>query len=349
MPKTSNKQILQNILLMSLTLLACFAFAEFLLKKVLPNPEKNANSYGYPNGLFVADDTKGYRYKENFVGFFPGKKYQDIEIKINSKGLRDYEYDYDKASTTTRILGLGDSVTFGSGVKFEDTYLRQLEKKYQENNIAVEIIKAGVNGYEFDQQHTYFFEEGYKYEPDIIMMGVVLNDAEIIDIEKRRQRYVKTDQEENNSPYYCALCTMINNVINKLDPKEKNYNQIYFELVHNLWKGEAWENYQSKLLEINDYAKENDAKIVLVIYPYAEQFENHLGYDNEPQNKITKLAEENDIVSIDLLEYLDTANYADYFLENDNLHLNAKGYALVKDIIFTELSNTNIITNNEKE
>ena len=38
-----------------------------------------------------------------------------VNVKINSVGLRDYEYPFEKNDSTLRILVLGDSQTFGWG------------------------------------------------------------------------------------------------------------------------------------------------------------------------------------------------------------------------------------------
>ena len=51
-----------------------------------------------------------------------------VQVKINSKGLRDNEYPYEKPDDTYRILMLGDSFTFGYGVNIEDTMAKVLEE-----------------------------------------------------------------------------------------------------------------------------------------------------------------------------------------------------------------------------
>ena len=52
-----------------------------------------------------------------------------VDVNINSKSLRDYEYAYTKPKDVYRILVLGDSFTFGWGVPFENTFSKVLEKK----------------------------------------------------------------------------------------------------------------------------------------------------------------------------------------------------------------------------
>ena len=49
-------------------------------------------------------------------------------VSLNSLGYRDFEYSQERPNNTFRILMLGDSMTFGSGIdKIPDTYPKQLE------------------------------------------------------------------------------------------------------------------------------------------------------------------------------------------------------------------------------
>ncbi len=351
MQNIEKKKLWKKIILLLIVLFVGFVFFEVVLRITWP-----IQNYGYPNGLHTPDETKGYKYQPNFVGKFPGEMYKDIEIKINGQGLRDYEHSYEKDSGIIRILGLGDSVTFGSGVEYENTYLRQLENKFSENNYRVEIIKAGINGYEFDQEYTYFFEEGYRYNPDIVIIGIVLNDARPVNVSKIKESY-----NNNKKPFFPRIRSIVKNTcftcrfvytslinIHKKAFNKKDYNQLYFEGAYNLWQGESWEYYKTKLLKLNSYLEENDIELVLVIFPYTQQFAHSLNYGREPQNKISALAKSNDITVINLVPYLDLEDFERYYLFEDNVHLNKDGYGLVKEVIYSELINTKQVVKGSK-
>jgi hypothetical protein len=51
-----------------------------------------------------------------------------IVYETNSFGLRDVEFSLAKPEGTLRIVCLGDSVTYGAGVPFDETYEQQLER-----------------------------------------------------------------------------------------------------------------------------------------------------------------------------------------------------------------------------
>ena len=60
------------------------------------------------------------------------KEFHEKYIKYNHHGYRDYEYSLEKPEGVFRILVLGDSQTFGAGIKdLKDTWVKKLEEKLQ--------------------------------------------------------------------------------------------------------------------------------------------------------------------------------------------------------------------------
>ena len=332
------------------TILICFVILEVGLRLFWQDPFAVYSPTGlYIPSLYMPDATKGYKHQPNFHGNFPGKLYKDINVQINSKGLRDYEHNYLSFINRTRILALGDSVTFGVGLKYEDTYLSELEEKLLNEGYNIEIIKAGVSCYEFDQQYAYFFEEGYKYSPDIVMIGVVLNDVLGTDPEKLQKAMSRPNEPnfgveqffKNNYKTYKFIYFLFSG--QNIKKVREDDNDYYFEQVYKLYDGDAWERYKSKLMSLNSYLKDNNIKLVLIIFPFTQQFKNSKGYGRTPQAKIVEVSKLNNITVIDLLDYLDVDYYPTIYLPYDSAHLNAKGNNIAKEIIYYELLNRKII------
>lgn len=99
-----------------------------------------------------------------------------IHIKINSKGLRDKEYAYRKEEGTFRILVLGDSFTEGFQVPLEDTFCKVLECELNRDVGKYEVINAGFAGAGTDYELLFLKREGYKYSPDLVIIGFFGND-----------------------------------------------------------------------------------------------------------------------------------------------------------------------------
>lgn len=106
--------------------------------------------------------------------------YTGVPVRINSIGLRDREVDVPKLPGVFRVLAIGDSVTFGFGVRVEDSYPKRLEALLNAgaNNGAnrVEVLNAAVPGTALVSYLKTLREKGPILQPDLILVGIVLND-----------------------------------------------------------------------------------------------------------------------------------------------------------------------------
>lgn len=87
------------------------------------------------------------------------------EEKTNSRGWRDVEHAPTK--TRPRILLLGDSQTYGFGVPLDQTLGGHLRDMLGDR---YEVISVGVSGWGTDQQLLFLENEGWDYEPDIVVL-----------------------------------------------------------------------------------------------------------------------------------------------------------------------------------
>jgi len=144
--------------------------------------------YIYPADYFdnfiVEDDELGYKLANNFKGFYK----QDFELlfSTNSKGLRDREFTSFPDEGTKRVLAIGDSWTFGGGVKLFQTWPKQLEKILEKKGIKSEVINTGVNGYSTRIYYRVLKKFYNLYHSDIVIVLVFSNDpgGDIADMKK---------------------------------------------------------------------------------------------------------------------------------------------------------------------
>ncbi len=91
---------------------------------------------------------------------------------INSEGFRGPEFMKNKPDNTYRIIAVGDSTTFGTGVTYENTWPIILEKKLQ--NISksknIEVINAGSGIAMSLKQSKLIKEKLVGYKPDLIIV-----------------------------------------------------------------------------------------------------------------------------------------------------------------------------------
>ncbi|MBI9093091.1 MAG: hypothetical protein JEZ12_28095 [Desulfobacterium sp.] len=99
------------------------------------------------------------------------------DITINSIGLREFN-DLSTVKTKTRILCLGDSITFGLGVNQSRTYPEQLQSMLNKSGTGqeYEVINAGISGFSAMDEAAYLKHLIKVCQPDLIIWLPVEND-----------------------------------------------------------------------------------------------------------------------------------------------------------------------------
>lgn len=134
-------------------------------------------------------------------------RHVDHHIVINEHGLREADFAIERTPGRRRILFVGDSVTFGSGVEAEVRTTDFMDRALGDD---VEVINAGVAGWGTDQELIYYEREGRHLQPDVLILQVTMaNDIvnnmldHLLQETARKPRFVLSDGElvlENDLP-----------------------------------------------------------------------------------------------------------------------------------------------------
>jgi lysophospholipase L1-like esterase len=186
-PRPARTGFLQNVILLLVTILFGCVAMEIGLRVIFARSlDFSMEMWKYAVQLKrpVANPQLSFAHAPNRSAFLMG-----VPVSINSQGLRDREFSLEKPPGVYRVLMLGDSTTFGWGVRLEDTAAKQLEKKLNEHlppgyNKA-EVINAGVGNYDTVQEVTYYETIGWKYNPDLVVLVFFINDPEPVPVEKK--------------------------------------------------------------------------------------------------------------------------------------------------------------------
>ena len=95
-------------------------------------------------------------------------------LTINSQGLRDREYSYRKPGGVGRLLVLGDSFAWGYGVADREVFSEVLERRLQADRRSWQVVNTGVSGWGTDQQYLFLIDEGFRYQPDVVVLAFYL-------------------------------------------------------------------------------------------------------------------------------------------------------------------------------
>jgi len=200
---------------------------------------------------------RGHQHKRNSKAHLMG-----VEVATNSLGLRDKEYAVPKPPGTYRIMVLGDSVTLGWGVEEGSCYAKRLEALLNENlsgktHVRYEVINAGVGNYGTVQEWAYFKEEGRELDPDMVIVGFFVNDAE--PVPKRSCSFVL-----NHSRLAVFVWSRLKAVASRFSPKE-GYRDYYLGLYDE--KADGWVRCKAALKELIRYCKGHKKRVLVAFLP----------------------------------------------------------------------------------
>jgi len=300
-----------------------------------------------------------------------------VTWKINSKGLRDNEIGYDKPPGTYRILGLGDSFTFGYAVEQEDTFLHKLEALLNHDHPNgksfkhFETINMGVGGYGQVSEYNIMTKEGLKYKPDMIILAVCVgNDVqesliELGKVSSSGQPSGNTPENKRGFIYKIKnylgqrlhTYSFISKRLHKLLVKYKirkvsEYTVDIFNRKSKAQVSEGWKVSKEFILKIADTAKMNSAEFLVIFIPVRHQVDfnewglirnayklNEKDYDiHKPQKILKEFCNENNIDCLDLLRPLQHAEQFPFYLHEEG-HFNKHGHKLTAEIIYDHIIN----------
>jgi len=168
------KNILKNIVFSALAIIIVFVIAEIGCRTY------ESLKLDFKSNLL---ETKYMKIYSNYFSPLPNINCTDLNAfaapaSTNSFGFRSKQFQIKKPKDTFRIITLGDSCTFGTGVSDEHTYSAFLEKKLNGrlNNKKYEVINAGVPAFMSYQALIRLESELMDLGPDLIILFIGWND-----------------------------------------------------------------------------------------------------------------------------------------------------------------------------
>jgi len=140
------------------------ALAELVLRVVAPEYGRNLYDHTHTGGAKVTFDSEGCRGPDD----------------PNAPAL-----PMAKMPGELRVLCLGDSMTFGTGIAFEDTWPIQLKGQLQaEDSRPVSVINAGLQGVSLSRLTAAYEQKWLQWHPDVVCLLVSGNMISLATIER---------------------------------------------------------------------------------------------------------------------------------------------------------------------
>lgn len=105
-------------------------------------------------------------------------RFKDQPVEINALGFRGPPCVVRKSPGVRRLLGLGDSIQFGWGAAYEDTYIARLSAMLNAGGTTStwETITTAVPGYNTAMEIAALKDAGLALDPDLVVIDFCIND-----------------------------------------------------------------------------------------------------------------------------------------------------------------------------
>jgi lysophospholipase L1-like esterase len=322
-PKRS-RVILLNIIVLGVTVVFCCLALELGLRIIYARSmDFSMEMWKYAVQLKrpVADPDLSFAHLPNGHAFLMG-----ADVKINSQGLRDREYSLEKAPGTYRIMLLGDSTTFGWGVREEDTAAKILERKLAADPprgyTQVEVLNAGVGNYDTVQEVTYYQTRGQAFHPDLVVLVFFINDPEPVPVEKKGFLIDRS--------YLLAFATNRFDGVLRHFGMRPGWKQYYSSLYDDDKPG--FQACKKALQSLADSTRKNGAQPLVAILPELHQINGDTYPFGAAHNKIEGILNARNVPTLELINGLrDHGPEPTLWVTPLDDHPNAKANNLVAD------------------
>ena len=237
---------------------------------------------------------------------------QNVPIRLNSWGIRGAEVG-SRAPEERRILFLGSSITFGWGVKEEDTLTSRLQTQLSQSGKKVTVLNAGIGNYNSERYVERFFLKLKDLQPTDVVVHYFLRDAEVL--EKGRSNWLLRHSE---------LAVTLWNVWHRLLPGKDgsivdHYKKIYAADSPGVTRMHA------SLVRLAEYAKTQHIRLFLAMTPDVHNLSSYPFEEIHAQMRAH--ADKLGYQYIDLLPSLRGLTPKEVFALPGDPHPNALGHA----------------------
>ncbi|MFI5348940.1 MAG: SGNH/GDSL hydrolase family protein [Elusimicrobiota bacterium] len=304
--------------------------------------------------LWIPDIDSHYRQRPNAVRSWSNGKL----IRINRYGFHDEEFPIAKEQGELRGVMLGDSVTMGHGLAYEEAFPYQLEQLLRQstgNRAKVKIINTGVQGYSTYQEAN-AFERSLRFKPDFAAIGFCMNDVtEPYEVDRRfggvGLNYHQVLQLGTKSAMYLVNETGIGRTILKIQkkPREQVLQAKSAEVATVGYMAShpaddpktalGWTSVLQSLGRMQMVARDNHVGLVLLVFPFT--FQLFCKECQRPQSILLEYGRQHGLEVIDFTPIFEDLlsggnagkdglpDAARYFLDED--HFTAEGHRIVAE------------------
>lgn len=241
-----------------------------------------------------------------------------ISYEINQYGMRGPAVSVEKAADVYRVVCLGDSITFGEGVRYPDTYPARLETILGEAmpGQRVEVLNAGVQAYGTKDEVAFYLRRCAPFRPDVVVLGFFLNDA--VDFAETIRRNEAMTREK--APSLPGRLSRIWDLLERRR-RARRLQQEYFADIRRSFSSPRWAECREVLKGMAMVSKEDDFRFVVVIFPVLWELNERYPF-RDLHGEVMEACRQAGCESIDLLDIYQGRRAEDLWVHPTDQHPN---------------------------
>ncbi|MCC6277597.1 MAG: SGNH/GDSL hydrolase family protein [Oligoflexia bacterium] len=249
-------------------------------------------------------------------------KLMGVQVKTNSLGMRDDEFD-SKNSLATLLIG--DSFTLGWGVPHEDTFAFRLKTKLPElcNDSTHSVLNAGIGNYNSVQQREAYIRQWAKLNPKNLLLFWFINDADPI----QRSHESWFFKHSWLGAFLIQRANQISSFVRTDRRYDHKYRSHYF--------GPSGEEMRQALSDLAALAKSNQSRLTVIMIPELHKLDPYPFSDIHEH--LTHFLRSQGVYVIDTTSALKSLRPRDLWVSDDDPHPNGLTHGLIAETIFEEI------------
>lgn len=182
--------------------------------------------------------------------------------EFNADGVRDRLHPLGKPEGMFRLVFLGDSVTLGAGLKPQEAYPQVLQARFDEEGRPVEVFNLALWGWSTRQERLAWNKLGRKYRPDLVVLGVCLNDIpELQNNLAQPPRWITALHERS---------ALVRGIVNAQAREIQSVEQLFVS-PEPAKVTEGFDRFFAELRSLRDEVRTEGAEFAVLVFPFRFQ------------------------------------------------------------------------------
>jgi lysophospholipase L1-like esterase len=299
---------------------------------------------------------------------------EEMAITINGEGFFDDHHAVAKPEGIKRLLFLGDSFTAGIGIPKKNRFTDLIKERL---STGYEVLNMAIWGYSTDQELLALEEKGLKYNPDIVVLCMFVDDLfcshlfsvnDGIYIKPKfsvtaqdilRLKNIPVKDNHGKSALWNFILTRFYKLLNRIEMGTEYDQRGWLSIFDKTYLASNRYYLGLRLAgEIASVAKAKDSKVLVVCIPWKDQIiqeyimeagESYAGIPLNrldlglPQKLVSEFCRHAGVPFLDLLPAFKKHGRSEKLFFDKDLHWTKAGHRLAADQILAYLQKLNFL------